>query len=257
MKPPEPQPPKPNECPAWMMTFGDCMSLLVCFFVMLIAFSDVEEDQLGDALGAMKGALNGWDPVVDNETDDSIDHDWLAMKTEGAGEPQFLTVEEMADKLPFVVEELRASDKNIIGSWPDRLIARMLDEGLTIIIRTRTLFRPGSTEWLNGETGLWQGFAQLLEGRGNAIQITSVLSSQTIVESASAKTVWGLGVLRAETVARSMEAAMKASPDRIGLGVQLHTGQPQGDLDSIEITILGKSQIEDINDANRIPNGVL
>ena len=30
----------PIGCPGWMMTFGDCMSLLVTFFVMLMSASE-------------------------------------------------------------------------------------------------------------------------------------------------------------------------------------------------------------------------
>ena len=44
-------------CPLWMMTFGDCMSLLVTFFVMLIAFTNTETDRLLDMLGGMRCAL--------------------------------------------------------------------------------------------------------------------------------------------------------------------------------------------------------
>ncbi len=47
-KPPDP-PPGPGE---WIVTFTDCMTLLLCFFVLLLAFSTFEEGSLQDLNGA-------------------------------------------------------------------------------------------------------------------------------------------------------------------------------------------------------------
>ena len=47
----------PAGCPGWMMTFGDCMSLLVTFFVMMIAFSSMEEAKLAAMIGILRGAF--------------------------------------------------------------------------------------------------------------------------------------------------------------------------------------------------------
>ena len=49
---------KPEEltCPEWMMTMGDCMSLLLCFFVLLLTFSTQEDAKLMNVLGVLQGA---------------------------------------------------------------------------------------------------------------------------------------------------------------------------------------------------------
>ena len=43
--------------PEWMLTLGDCMSLLMTFFVLMLVFSDTNEGKLMDTLGAMSGGL--------------------------------------------------------------------------------------------------------------------------------------------------------------------------------------------------------
>ena len=43
--------------PAWMTTFSDLMSLLLTFFVLLLSFSSVSEEDFNRALGALQGAL--------------------------------------------------------------------------------------------------------------------------------------------------------------------------------------------------------
>ncbi len=43
--------------PNWMVTYGDMMSLLMCFFIMLLSFSTLEEKKAKEALGSFKAYL--------------------------------------------------------------------------------------------------------------------------------------------------------------------------------------------------------
>lgn len=43
--------------PGWLTTFGDLMALLLTFFVLLLSFSTVSEDDFENAIGALQGAL--------------------------------------------------------------------------------------------------------------------------------------------------------------------------------------------------------
>ncbi len=43
--------------PAWMVTYGDLMSLLLTFFVLLLSFSSVQEEAFEKAMASLKGAL--------------------------------------------------------------------------------------------------------------------------------------------------------------------------------------------------------
>ena len=49
------------ECPAglpgWLQTFGDLMSLLLCFFVLLLSFSTMKIEDFEKAVGSLQGAL--------------------------------------------------------------------------------------------------------------------------------------------------------------------------------------------------------
>ncbi|MGV6814863.1 MAG: OmpA/MotB family protein [Phycisphaerales bacterium] len=56
------EPPK-SEVPEWVLTFGDLMSLLLCFFILLAAFSEIKKpreyqdviDSINEAMGAEGG----------------------------------------------------------------------------------------------------------------------------------------------------------------------------------------------------------
>jgi len=53
---------EPPGTPAWMVTYGDMMTLLMVFFVMLVAFSTIEKIKFKAAMGSLQGALMPWQP---------------------------------------------------------------------------------------------------------------------------------------------------------------------------------------------------
>ena len=55
-RPPE-DPPGDEGLPPWMATFADMVTLLLCFFVLLLSFAQQSEEKFRDALGSLKGAF--------------------------------------------------------------------------------------------------------------------------------------------------------------------------------------------------------
>ncbi len=51
---PKPEEPGVEAVPAWMVTFSDCMTLLLCFFILLLTFSSFDEVQLDKFSGAFR-----------------------------------------------------------------------------------------------------------------------------------------------------------------------------------------------------------
>ena len=51
----------PKGLPGWLATFGDLMSLLLTFFVLILSFSSMEEVKFHKAMGSLKGALGVFD----------------------------------------------------------------------------------------------------------------------------------------------------------------------------------------------------
>jgi flagellar motor protein MotB len=47
----------PNESPEWLITYGDLMTLLLCFFVMLFAISTLQETRFHSATESLRGAF--------------------------------------------------------------------------------------------------------------------------------------------------------------------------------------------------------
>lgn len=253
--------PKSNGCPAWMMTFGDCMSLLVTFFVMLIAFSNIEEENLADMIGGMRGALGAVDRVGSNYLQEMApETDGLTQVEGETGALHLLTIDELSDRIPILISEIQTRNHNQEDGWPDRILIQMLDEGLSIVVQTSTIFHQGTSEWADNSDSLWQGIANLLQNRNNRIRITSIISDQAPVHSSSVRTVWGLAIERANHVARRMQNEMEDVPARFGIGVQVIPENEPSLLpaNSVEITILGKDGFFDLGEQQYWPeNGKL
>ncbi|KAA3615469.1 MAG: hypothetical protein DWQ05_14050 [Calditrichaeota bacterium] len=47
----------PEGLPEWLATFADLMSLLLCFFVLIVSFSSMQEVEFNKAMGSLQGAL--------------------------------------------------------------------------------------------------------------------------------------------------------------------------------------------------------
>lgn len=250
-------------CPLWMVTFGDAMSLLVTFFVMLIAFSSLEEQKLAELLGLLRGAMGAADVrgargVVERHvvSDVASAEDTEAVHLiHGEGEEvRYLTEEEMTDMLPEFVDQIRAEVEDSIA---DRLLIQMLDGGLSIVMQTHTLFKEGTLEWADDYSPLWRSIAWLLQGRDNDVRVTAVLCTAATVPREVAATAWGFGIARSDIIARELQNAMEAEPRRFGLGVQVHTDNDlQEGVDHFEIMIMGDDDTLDLGLETAWPSGV-
>ncbi|MDD3506508.1 MAG: flagellar motor protein MotB, partial [Sulfurimonas sp.] len=56
---------KKNKCPEcekclpmWLAAFGDLMSLLLCFFVLLLSMSSMDAKKISEAIGSLSGAMS-------------------------------------------------------------------------------------------------------------------------------------------------------------------------------------------------------
>jgi len=48
-----------EEClPAWLAAFGDLMSLLLCFFVLLLSMASMDAKKISEAIGSLSGAMS-------------------------------------------------------------------------------------------------------------------------------------------------------------------------------------------------------
>lgn len=109
--------------PAWMTTYGDMMTLLLCFFVLLLSFANVDEVKFSTAMYFLQGAL-GILPDLDATQDNSK-----------LQKMQEIKLEENVKKIDEISEEMGLQKE---------ITVEITEGGMLIRLGSKILFPSGS-----------------------------------------------------------------------------------------------------------------
>lgn len=98
---------EPAGAPLWMVTYGDMMTLLLVFFVLIVSFSTIEIEKFKAALGAFRGALMPWAPA---STGASMMQKLPLNQTDEMFETAPDNVSELAEDIQAMIEREKMSD---------------------------------------------------------------------------------------------------------------------------------------------------
>lgn len=142
--------------PAWMVTFGDMMSLLLCFFVILVSMSEFKQterfqkvmESIKRAFGYKGGA--GWTPglVAPNNTLDKQMAQLIMRK--------------------WQLQIGKSTEEGIEGENPS---VKTVREGLEYTVGGRVSFEPGRAKLLEQAKEQLGIFADVIRGMNNKIRI--------------------------------------------------------------------------------------
>ena len=112
--------------PAWMATFADLMSLLMCFFVLLLSFSEMDVQKFKQIAGSMRFAFG----VQDQIRLDAIPKGTSVVATEfSPGKPRDTpadTIQQITD--PISEPSLRVGEGDLPRSEVERLLEQKVSE---------------------------------------------------------------------------------------------------------------------------------
>lgn len=229
-------------CPAWMMTFGDCMSLLLTFFVMLLSFTKPDQAQLAAYLGAMRGAFDIRPDMLEREQNVAL--------PDGAQEPEMLTLKEIS-AISSMVPTVKTLFKDFVDDrFENQIFFRMTDEGMAIIIETKPVFKTGSVELLRGNENLFRGIGNFTRTLDNEIRVTAVVPAGMEFDASIARTPWRFAMRRAQVFKNTLSDANSISRDRFGVGAHVLSravlaGDGPALKEYVEILIVEKRQIRE------------
>ena len=142
--------------PAWMVTFGDMMSLLLCFFVILVSMSEIKQDQrfqkvfesIKRAFGYKGGA------------------GWIA----GSTPPNNSFNKQMTQIImkKFQLNEGKSSEEGIEGENPS---VKNVREGLEFTLGGQVSFEPGKAKLLADAEAQIAEFAEYIRGLNTKIRV--------------------------------------------------------------------------------------
>jgi len=141
---------KPTGAPAWMATFADLMSLLMCFFVLLLSFSEMDAQKYKLVAGSMKNAFGIQREVLADEnpagTAEVIEN--MHQQT-SATDPIELERAEMIEDIEELVLETAEDIKRLEESLREEIDGGFIElesgfRSITIRIKEKGSFDSGS-----------------------------------------------------------------------------------------------------------------
>lgn len=144
--------------PEWVLTYGDMMSLLLCFFILLSAFSELKKpDEYKEVIDAIKEAF-GYQNGVGNSPSDDL--------------PLNSVPSVLDDLLQSSTQKQRSENSIDNNTQGNNRKTQVIDEGKRFIVGGAMLFAPGSTE-LDGTLHrlLQTQIAPKIKGKTNRFEI--------------------------------------------------------------------------------------
>ena len=217
----KPAPEEPG-CPLWVVTFGDAMSLLVTFFVMLVSFADFEEHALQNMMGALSGGLRAV-PMPMASAINRVDH---TVKEDDPEHPPELVDGEVAVESGQGVILEQSVENNLQSHMPNYYI-QLLDNGVSLIVNHQQVFKTGTATLIDGTDEPWQIAAGLIRAVNNEVRISVILPRNTVVFEEGCSTAWGLGIEQA-VVAQHQLLELSGEPAaQVGTCVQVVKRMPR------------------------------
>lgn len=232
--------------PAWMATFADLMSLLMCFFVLLLSFSEMDILKYKQVAGSMKSAFGVQKKIEASQA--PMGTSIIAQEfSPGKPEPTVIkvinqhSVDTFTNKLVTINDQIRDEVKDLtktmVESLREDIKSGALDlvmerDSVRIRIRENDSFPSGSAQLHRSFYPILGKIANVLrdvEGRIVVAGHTDDVPISTRVFASN----WVLSSARAAKVVHHFAKVRKLDPQRMEIRAYADT-QPVAENDTIE-----------------------
>lgn len=181
-------PPEEPGIPGWVVTYGDMMSLLLTFFILLLSFSSIQESKFRQAMESLQTALG-----VFKNSQSVIQFQEMVMPQEQGG-----------DRSEMLYEFRELEQYLLEQDLDDQVEVAMTDEGIEIKIEDKFLFSSGSADLLSVADEVLGKISGFLDGKPNTIKVSGHTDSLPI-NTPRFPSNWELSAARAIAVARQLQ----------------------------------------------------
>ncbi len=172
--------------PEWVVTFGDMMSLLLCFFILLQMFSELKKDhEYQRVVTAIKEAFGFSGGIGVLPTDD------IPLKS------MIETLESLAMK---TYRETKISQNEVEGMDGPQMRVKSVRDGLAFVIGGPSTFDEGSAEVKPEVRAELAKLAVILKGRRNKIDVVGHAQAMFLPDDARWSNLDELSFARAKNI---------------------------------------------------------
>ncbi len=123
--------------PKWLVTYSDMVTLLLCFFVLLLSFANTDAIKFKEVLGSMKDAFGVQREVIEMGKQGGLE---LPIKLESSPSKEEVQKDRLVNLLETAVKE-EGIDKNVLISLSQRGVKMEIMEQAG-----NAMFKPGGTD---------------------------------------------------------------------------------------------------------------
>ena len=187
----------PKCLPNWLAAFGDLMSLLLCFFVLLLSMSSMDAKKISEAIGSLAGAMS----VLEGGTKTEISKQRIQESTPIESRDE---TSEMVNRIQQAISD--ANEMMEKGKGPAVTVEES-EEGFVIQLPASLLFKPGSAEIDNEDALLFlKRIALIIDQLPNDIDVSvqGHTDDQIPGKNSPFKDNWELSTARALSVLQEL-----------------------------------------------------
>ncbi len=196
----------PPGAPLWSLTYGDFMSLLLCFFIMLFALSTIDVARFKEVISSIQGALGVLEggPRVLNPSDIPVPKPPTQISPSGLVEL----------KLAGLMKEIERQLIKEGNLSPDKVSFKIDERGLVITFLDAVFFDVGKANLKPGVFPILDALADALKDVKNSIRIEGHTCDLPI-HTSQFPSNWELSAARAIAVLRYLVEEKGLPPERL------------------------------------------
>lgn len=193
---PKADPPAPLGVPEWMVTYGDMMTLLLCFFVLLFIFSKSDVEKYRSAVGSIQEAFG-----VQNRRPESPFHAYSPSPNEAVERIISEAEQDLYSTMLQVVNDILRTDPDLKQS----MRVETEESGVKLVIKNNRLFLPGTATLQQDARKLMRPVIEAANKHNFSILIRNN-TSRSELNTNYFPSVWELSGARAGSALRALQA---------------------------------------------------
>lgn len=182
--------------PRWMTTFSDLMTLILVFFILLFAFSEIDANKFRMIANSFKGVLDYESSLIPYEEPISS-----PIKNE-PNQPKDLENDKELDNENKQLDELLSKIRSYLSEHDleDVIMATRENRGVVLVLQENVLFDSGKADLKKQAIPFLNKVADLIKTLPNYIEVEGHTDSQRIIQPSPYASNWNLSGDRAANV---------------------------------------------------------
>jgi chemotaxis protein MotB len=202
-------PPSSPGAPLWLATYGDMVTLVLCFFVLLYSFSTINAQKFAALADSLQSAFHVMPGAPDNSNSPGVITGALG---EGAGDASVRTNSNLSEAASRVLALVQEAIKG--EHMEDEIQVTITERGIEISLSEQLLFVEGSARLLPEATRIIYKIGHVLDTLPNLLSVEGHTDS-AIPENSIYRNNWGLSSARASSVTSYLNESVGIGGNRL------------------------------------------